>query len=143
MQFGPDYTTSVSMIGGMGGRIDSSKDLLETVEGLRDVAEQYGLEDAYEQIEVRGEDDAYTLAELDERDDHTVIEDVEINYDLGEDRTLECTYSKSVFDDNAFVFVWGDDDLRTEVEDETGHLLYGTGWKRLPDLGRSLWRDLD
>ncbi len=70
-----------------------------------------------------------------------MIEDVEANYDLEGDRVLECTYSRSVFDDNAFV--WGDDDLRTEVEDETGHLLYGTGWKRLGDLGRSLWRDLD
>lgn len=143
MQFGPDYTTSVSMVGGMGGRIDSSRDLIATVEGLRDVAEAYGLEDAYEQIEVRGEDDTYTLEDLDERDEMDVIEDVEATYDIGEDRTLECTYSRSVFDDNAFIFVWGDDSLRTEVEDKTGHLLYGTGWKRVGDLGRSLWRDLD
>lgn len=143
MQFGPDYTTSVSMIGGMGGRIDSSEDLREMVEGLREVAESYGLDEAYEQIEVRGEDETYTLAELDERDGLDVIEDLEVNYDLGDERTLECTYSNSVFDDNAFVLVWGDDDLRTEVEDETGHLLYGTGWRRLGDLGRSLWRDLD
>jgi len=141
--FGPDYQTSVSMVGGMGGRIDSSEDLLETLEGLRDVAASYGLEEAYEQIQLNGEDDTYTLKELDERDGMDVIEEVEVTYDLGDDRALECSYTHSVFDDRATIMVWGDDGLRTDVEDKTGHLLYGLGWRRLGDLGRSVWRDLD
>lgn len=119
--------------------------LFGIVRQVRSVAEEHGIEDAYEQITLMANDETHTVASLEamDRSFYDGIEDVELSYTLVDDQELELAYSRSIFDDALDCRVRGDVSLREEIEDATGNLLYGTGLDRLTDIGRSWWRDLD
>lgn len=118
--------------------------LFGIVQQVRSVAEDHGIDDAYEQITVMGNDEDHTVASLGDLDRsfYDGIEGIELSYTLADDQELELTYSRSIFDDTLDCRVRGDAALREAIEEATGNLLYGTGLDRLTDIGRSWWRDI-